>query len=328
LLFSAYGLFSGMALLEVKNVFKKEGETDAVNGISFVQKPFQKIGISGETGSGKTTLLKMIAGFVQPDAGELYFKGRKVIGPLDQLIPGHPGIGYLSQHFELRNNYWVNDFLDMANKLSDEEAKRIFTVCEIDHLLRRRTHQLSGGEKQRIAMARLLITSPSLLILDEPYSNLDAMHKATMKRVVQEAGVQFNTSFILVSHEPADLLSWADTLLLLKAGRIIQQGTPAEVYNNPVDVYAAGLLGEYSYVDAGLFDDVFRGDERRMILRPHQLTLTAKGEHSVEAVVTAIHYRGSYSLLELAVKQERLYLLQTNISVQKGDTVYVAIAEA
>ena len=326
MLFSAYGLFSGMALLEVKNVFKKEGETDAVNGISFVQKPFQKIGIAGETGSGKTTLLKMIAGFVQPDAGEMYFNGQKVIGPLDQLIPGHPGIGYLSQHFELRNNYWVNDFLAMANKLSDEEAQQIFFVCEIDHLLRRRTTQLSGGEKQRIALARLLITSPSLLILDEPFSNLDVMHKATMKRVVQEAGVQFNTSFILVSHDPADLLSWADTLLLLKNGRIIQQGTPAEVYNHPVDVYAAGLLGEYSAVDAGLFDDLFQGDARKMILRPHHLALTENGARAIEATVEAIHFRGSYSLLELAVKQERFYLLQTNKSVQKGDRVYVTLA--
>lgn len=327
-MFNAYGLFSFMALLEVKNVYKKEGETDAVNGISFVQESFQKIGIAGETGSGKTTLLKMIAGFVQPDAGEMYFKGQKVIGPLDQLIPGHPGIGYLSQHFELRNNYWVNDFLAMANKLSDEAAQQIFSVCEINHLLRRRTTQLSGGEKQRIALARLLITSPSLLILDEPFSNLDVMHKATMKRVVQEAGVQFNTSFILVSHDPADLLSWADTLLLLKDGRILQQGTAAEVYNNPVDMYAAGLLGEYSYVNTGLFDNMFQGDKRKMILRPHQLTLAAKGTNTIEAVVAAIHYRGSYSLLELAVKQERLYLLQTNISVQKGDTVYVAVAAA
>ncbi|TWI85030.1 iron(III) transport system ATP-binding protein [Lacibacter cauensis] len=318
-------LLSGMALLEVRNVFKREGETVAVNGISFVQEPFQKIGIAGETGSGKSTLLKMVAGFVQPDAGELFFNGQKILGPFDQLIPGHPGIGYLSQHFELRNNYWVNDFLDMANKLPEEEEQRIFAVCEIDHLLRRRTHQLSGGEKQRIALARLLITSPKLLILDEPFSNLDAMHKATMKRVVEEAGKQFGTSFILVSHEPADLLAWADTVFIMQAGKILQQGTAAEVYEQPVSEYAAGLLGEYSAVDATLFNK--SNEQSKLLLRPQQLQLTTKESNAVEAVVAAVHYRGAYSLLELAVKEERLYLLQTDRSVQKGDTVYVRLAD-
>lgn len=314
-----------MALLEVKSVFKKEGETDAVNGISFVQEPFEKIGIAGETGSGKTTLLKMIAGFVQPDAGEMYFKGEKVLGPFDKLIPGHPGIGYLSQHFELRNNYWVNDFLDMANKLPEVEAQHIFSVCEIDHLLRRRTHQLSGGEKQRIALARLLITSPSLLILDEPFSNLDVMHKATMKRVVEEAGKQFNTSFILVSHDPADLLSWADTIFLMQGGKILQQGNAAEVYEQPVSEYAAGLLGEYSYVDATLFKR--ENEQPKLLVRPHQLELTTKVHDAVEAVIEMIHYRGAYSLLQLTAKEQRLYLLQTNTSVKKGDTVYVRLSE-
>ena len=318
-------LLSGMALLEVRNVFKREGETVAVNGISFVQEPFQKIGIAGETGSGKSTLLKMVAGFVQPDAGELFFNGQKILGPFDQLIPGHPGIGYLSQHFELRNNYWVNDFLDMANKLPEEEEQRIFAVCEIDHLLRRRTHQLSGGEKQRIALARLLITSPKLLILDEPFSNLDAMHKATMKRVVEEAGKQFGTSFILVSHEPADLLAWADTIFIMQAGKILQLGTAAEVYEQPVSEYAAGLLGEYSAVDATLFNK--SNEQSKLLLRPQQLQLTTKESNAVEAVVAAVHYRGAYSLLELAVKEERLYLLQTDRSVQKGDTVYVRLAD-
>ncbi len=312
-----------MGLLEVKSVFKKEGETDAVNGISFVQEPFEKIGIAGETGSGKTTLLKMIAGFVQPDAGEMYFKGQKVLGPFDQLIPGHPGIGYLSQHFELRNNYWVNDFLEMANKLSEEEASRIFAVCEIDHLLRRRTHQLSGGEKQRIALARLLITSPSLLILDEPFSNLDVMHKATMKRVVEEAGKQFDTSFILVSHDPADLLSWADTIFLMQGGKIIQQGSAAEVYQHPVNEYAAGLLGEYSAVDAGLFNR--KNDQQKLLLRPHQLQLTTKANDAVEAVVEELYYRGAYSLVQLVVNEQRLFLVQVGISVQKGDTVFVRL---
>lgn len=313
-----------MAFLEVKELFKKEGDTDAVNGISFTQQPFQKIGIAGETGSGKTTLLKMIAGLIQPDAGEVYFKNEKVQGPFDQLIPGHRGIGYLSQHFELRNNYWVNDFLEMANKLPDEEANRIYAVCEIEHLLRRRTHQLSGGEKQRIALARLLTGSPQLLILDEPFSNLDTLHKRTMKQVIENLGDQLGITCIMVSHEPADLLAWADELLLLKDGRIVQQGRAQQVYSKPVNEYAAGLLGEYSLVDAAVLHLPVTTSQK-LFLRPDQFHIGSEEEHSYKGMVEAVHYRGAYSLLEVVFQQQRFFILQHRQAFQKGDPIYFSI---
>ena len=314
-----------MAFLEVKGLFKKEGDTDAVNGISFSQQPFQKIGIAGETGSGKTTLLKMIAGFLQPDAGEVYFKNEKVLGPLEQLIPGHRGIGYLSQHFELRNNYWVDDFLEMANKLTEEEAFQIYRVCEVEHLLKRRTHQLSGGEKQRIALARLLTGSPQLLILDEPFSNLDALHKRTMKQVIENLGNQLGITCIMVSHEPADLLAWADELLLMKEGRIIQQGSPGQLYKHPVNEYTAGLLGEYSLVDAALLHQpVTIG--KKLFLRPDQFHIGSQEEHLYKGMVEAVHYRGAYYLLEVFFQAQRFFILQKDTSFQKGDFLYFDIS--
>jgi iron(III) transport system ATP-binding protein len=309
-----------MAFLEVKELFKKEGDTDAVNGISFSQYPFQKIGIAGETGSGKTTLLKMIAGFVQPDAGEVYFKNEKVLGPFEQLIPGHQGIGYLSQHFELRNNYWVDDFLEMANKLTEAEAFQIYRVCEVEHLLKRRTHQLSGGEKQRIALARLLTGSPQLLILDEPFSNLDTLHKRTMKQVIQNLGDELGITCIIVSHEPADLLAWADELLLIKDGRIVQRGSPLQVYTQPVNEYAAGLLGEYSLVNADvLHEPVMPG--KKLFLRPDQFHIGSTEGHSYKGIIDTIHYRGAYQLLEVVFQQQSFFMLQKSERMQVGDVL-------
>ncbi|MBI1780138.1 MAG: ATP-binding cassette domain-containing protein [Sphingobacteriales bacterium] len=145
-----------MALLSVEQVSKWEGEKLVVNNLSFSQEPLQKIAIAGETGSGKTSLLKMIAGFAEPASGRIFFNGEKVLGPNEQLIAGHKGIAYLSQYFELRNNYYVQELLEMTNQLPDGEADKIFSVCQVEHLLQRRTNQLSGGEKQRIALARLL----------------------------------------------------------------------------------------------------------------------------------------------------------------------------
>src|SRR5580692_2230502 len=178
-------LYLGMDLLQVVGVSKGMGAPTprglapegGLSGISFVQQKGQKLALAGATGSGKSTLLKMIAGLLQPDEGEIWLDGQRVRGPLETLVPGHPGVAYLSQHFELWNNYRVGEILSYANDLSDEEAGTLYEMCRIDRLLGRRTDQLSGGERQRIALARLLVKPPRLLLLDEPYSNLDRIHK-------------------------------------------------------------------------------------------------------------------------------------------------------
>jgi ABC-type sulfate/molybdate transport systems ATPase subunit len=126
----------------------------------------------------------------------------------------------------------------MANQLSDEEAAVISEVCRINHLLQRWTHQFRAGEKQRIALARLLVSAPRLLLLDEPFSNLDAIHKNILKSVIHAIADDLKLTCLLVSHDPADVLSWADEILVLQDGALIQQGTPEDVYKQPVSEYA------------------------------------------------------------------------------------------
>ncbi len=213
-----------MAVLTVSGLSKSERGKRIVNDINFTQQISQKIAIAGETGSGKTTLLKMIAGLIQPDTGEIQFENKRVVGPYEKLIPGHPAIAYLSQHFELRNNYSVEEELEAVNKLTGEEADNLYRICRIEHLLKRRTDQLSGGERQRIVLARLLTTSPRLLLLDEPFSNLDAVHRNIIKSVIHDISEELKITCILVSHDALDILSWSDTILVMKDGRLIQQG--------------------------------------------------------------------------------------------------------
>jgi iron(III) transport system ATP-binding protein len=214
--------------------------------ISFTLNKNQRLAIAGETGSGKSTLLKTIAGLSTPQQGSIQFEGEKVLGPLDRLIPGQPGIAYLSQHFELWHNYKVSEILDYTNDLDPTDAAELYRLCHIEHLLKRRTDQLSGGERQRIALARLLVHPPRLLLLDEPYSNLDLNHKRTLKTVIKNIEEKFDITTILVSHDPYDTLTWADTLIVLKDAKLIQQGPPREVYAKPESEYTAGLLGDYS----------------------------------------------------------------------------------
>jgi ABC-type Fe3+/spermidine/putrescine transport system ATPase subunit len=320
-----------MALLTVTGVSKTGKDTSWVANISFAQNNSEKIAIAGETGSGKSTLLKMIAGLEQPTQGEIRLNKERVEGPLEKLVPGHPLIAYLSQHFELRNNYRVHEILEYANQLPPATAHQLYAVCRVQHLVNRRTDELSGGEKQRIALARLLTTAPQLLLLDEPFSNLDPGHKRIMKSVIEDIGEKLGISCILVSHDGLDVLPWADRILVLKEGKLIQQGAPADIYRKPVNEYCAGLFGEYNILDRPL-QQLFSSEAgnstpgKRMLLRPEQLLITPQHKGSVPAVVRQVWYRGSDYLLQVAINQYLLLVLARSGEYVAGSTVYITIA--
>ena len=301
-----------MAFLEVTHLSGIEEGKTTVKDISFIQQRFEKIAIAGETGAGKTTLLKMIGGFMQPASGDILLNGERVKGPGEQLIAGHKKIAFLSQHFELRNNYRVYELLEMVNLLEQEEAAKIYRICRIDHLLNRWSDELSGGEKQRIALAQLLSTAPELLLLDEPFSNLDMLHKQQMKAVIQELGEQMQISFILVSHDALDILSWADTVFFMRNGEIIQRGTAMELYNRPADEYCAGLLGTYNLVDTAslaFFDGAVPGG-KKLFCRPEQVSIADPAVSAVKGIVQKILYWGSYYTIDVSVG-DQLISLQT-----------------
>ncbi|MCU0375907.1 MAG: ABC transporter ATP-binding protein, partial [Chitinophagaceae bacterium] len=233
-----------MSWLQVADLTANISGRAAIANISFGLNEGEKLGIMGHTGSGKSTLLRAIAGLVQPYSGAAYLGGEKIAGPLEKLIPGHPKIAYLSQYFELRPNYFVHEQLEYANTLQPEEATEIYEVCQIAHLLSRKTTELSGGERQRIALARLLTMQPQLLLLDEPFSHLDHEHRQVIKQVIETAAQRFKLACILVSHEPADVLPWADRMLIIENGRLAADSSPMQLYHNPATPSQALLLGE------------------------------------------------------------------------------------
>lgn len=319
------------ALLQVQQLGKqaKEGMV-SVQDISFEQQRLQKMAIAGETGCGKTTLLKMIGGYVQPSSGTVLFDQHRVKGPDEQLIAGHKSIAYLSQHFELRNNYWVYEILEYANLLSQEEANAIYAVCRIQHLLNRRTNELSGGEKQRVALARLLTTRPQLLLLDEPFSNLDLGHKNIIKSVIADMGERLGITCLMVSHDATDILSWADTLLIMRNGQIVQQGTPEMLYAQPVDEYCAALLGHYNKVPAATIAPVFPmplGIQELMI-RPEHIQVIPANAQALSGQVLAQQFWGSFYTATVAVMGHTLLVNTGQTKLALGDTVHLQIAQA
>lgn len=237
-------------IITVKNLTKQHqaGQASGVDNISFEIKAGNVVAILGESGSGKSTLLKCIYGLLNVDAGEVSFEGKRILGPDEQLIPGHKEMKMVTQDFSL--NIYAKVYDNIASMLSNtnvqakqEKTMEIMRHLRIAHLKDKKITQLSGGEQQRVAIAKAMVSGTKVLLLDEPFSQVDALLKnqlrADIKRIVAETGV----TVIMVSHDPADGLFLANELLILKDGQLLQSGEPAYVYNHPDDIYTAQLLG-------------------------------------------------------------------------------------
>lgn len=318
-----------MIVLEAKGISKKWNQQVVLESVDIRLTRGMKMGIAGETGSGKTSLLEIIGGRGQADAGIVLFHGQKVPGIMEKLVPGHPGIAFLSQQFELPPHYWIHEILEYASEMSDEQRHQLYRICRIEHLLGRRTNQLSGGERQRVSLARELSARPQLLLMDEPFSNLDAHHKRVMKDVLDDISRQLGITQVLVSHDAADLLPWADELVIIRSGKIVQSGKPAILYNEPASLYVAGLLGEYNLLDPQLpafaalpFE---AGTHSHWLVRPEDIVPASGADRQLSGVVKNIEFRGHFSAYHLEINGEILVMYSLHSVLSIGDKIGLRI---
>jgi iron(III) transport system ATP-binding protein len=320
-----------MDLVTVAEVGLTERGNEVLRQISFAQRQGQKLALAGESGAGKSTLLQVVAGLIQPTTGEVRISGRRVRGPAETLMPGHSGVAYLSQKSELPHSLRVEQVLRYANKRPAAEAQSLTALCRIDHLLAQRTDQLSGGEQQRVALARLLLGAPKLLLLDEPFSNLDRDHKRIMQTVIRELGERLGITCLLVSHDAADTLSWANEILVLQRGQLVQQGPPEQIYRQPVSEYVAGLFGDYNLV---------WGADRQalapaptpppagsaLLVRPEQFRLGPAGSGGLAGTVRAVRFFGAYYEVEIKLLETTIRARVSESPPSPDDKTYVSLA--
>ena len=299
----------------------------AINDITINLSTDRKIAVMGETGSGKSTFLKLIAGLEQLDAGHILYKGEKIKGPNETLIAGHPKIAYLSQHFELRNNYKIHEILSYANEMSEMESSNLYELCRINHLFDRWTDELSGGEKQRVALAKLLTAKPDLLLLDEPFSNLDYYNKNIIKQVINDLMDMLKISCIMVSHDSSYLLSWADDLIILKDGKIEQFGNPIELYHQPLNKYCANVLGEYQLLDykSTFFQWLLplgnHSEKRQMLIRPNYFSFNTSTNNSIKGIVQEINHRPNYNIVTVSTHDQLIDIATIENTYTVGELV-------
>jgi ABC-type Fe3+/spermidine/putrescine transport system ATPase subunit len=319
-----------MPLLTVTEISLHENGVTVLHPIRFTQQQGQKLALAGESGAGKSTLLQTIAGLIQPTTGEVRVNGSRVWGPVDVLVPGHPGVAYLSQKSDLPRSLRVEQVLRYANKRPQPEAQALYELCRISHLMARRTDQLSGGEQQRVALARLLLGSPTLLLLDEPFSNLDRVHKRILQGIIQELSSRLGITCLLVSHDVADMLSWADDILVLERGQLVQQGPPEQIYRQPVNEYTAALFGDYNLL-RGSDRQHFASDTPReapntpLLVRPEHFLLGPAERGGRAGIVQAVRFFGSYYEVEVALAESTIRVRTGGTTLTPGNTTYVSL---
>lgn len=321
-------------IISVKNLSKQyqTNQASGVRNISFDIKRGSILAIIGESGSGKSTLLKCIYGLLKPDEGELQFNGKRILGPDEQLIPGHKEMKMVTQDFSL--NIYAKVYDNIASMLSNTDIKskqektlEMMRRLHIDHLKDKRITELSGGEQQRVAIAKALVSDTSVLLLDEPFSQVDALLKnqlrADIKRIAAETGV----TVIMVSHDPADGLFLADELLIIKDGLLLQKGRPEHIYNHPDHIYTAQILGNAVVLNDDEAKKLGIESAGNTVFYPEWVELKSSW-NSRRFKVLDVYYKGFYEELLLERNGVKIRALQLNRGEhKKNDHVQANISK-
>src|SRR5512137_2530360 len=237
-----------MAVVETRKLTKvfKEGELGAVNEVDLETREGEFLVFLGPSGSGKTTLLRMIAGLETPTAGEILIGGKVV----NDLTPRERRIAMVFQSYALYPHMTVYKNIAfplkaqrVARSVIPQKVEWAASLFGIGHLLQRKPRELSGGERQRVALARALVREPSVFLLDEPLSNLDAQLRASARDELQQFQRRIGTTTIYVTHDQFEAMGLGDRIVVMQSGTVRQIGTPQEIYHEPADTFVARFVG-------------------------------------------------------------------------------------
>ena len=329
--------------------YKTEKDFAAVDDISLDIKPGSFVTLLGPSGCGKTTTLRMVAGFESPDKGEIYIGDQAI----NELTPNKRDTAMVFQSYALLPHYNVFDNIAYGLKIrkvtKDEIAERVMAMLklvELEGLEGRMTNQLSGGQQQRVALARALVVQPSVLLFDEPLSNLDAKLRVAMRTEIRRIQQTVGITAIYVTHDQSEAMSISDQIIIMNKGKIAQMGTPREIYYQPKNEFVADFIGEVNFltgsvtsidskaihVDVGgvditaeSFEKVSKGDSCKIVLRPESITLADQGV--LPCTVTLSTFMGSYQYYQVDVNGMMIKITEYNPKNHKlyeaGDKAYL-----
>jgi iron(III) transport system ATP-binding protein len=298
--------------IRVRDVVKRFGETMALDHLSFDAWPGSLLSLLGPSGCGKTTALRVVAGFDTPDSGLVEIEGIPMFGNGRSVPPERRRVGMVFQDYALFPHMDVAANVGYGVRRRPDAARRVAEVLDLVGMPgyeNRFPHELSGGQQQRVALARALAPGPRVILLDEPFSNLDAALRDRVRRDLREILRHAGTTAVFVTHDQAEALAMSDMVAVMQHGRVIQAASPAVLYQSPATPWVAGFLGEADFVTGfardglvetavGRFETGLTGRVQVMI-RPESVRVSSDPQG--EAVVVDREYFGHDQIVTLVV---------------------------
>lgn len=300
-----------MSYLEIRELNKSYGPTPIFEQIDFSAAEGEFVTLLGPSGCGKSTLLRCLAGLTGVDSGEIRLEGKDIV----PLAPQKRAIGMVFQSYALFPNMTVEKNVAFGLKMQKlpgaqirQRVMEVLELAELSDYARRYPHQLSGGQCQRVALARSLVTRPRLLLLDEPLSALDARIRRHLRDQIRRIQRELKLTTLFVTHDQEEALTLSDRIVLMNRGKIVQNGDAEALYTQPVDLFAAGFIGNYNLLSAGeatrLTGQPFSS---QVAIRPESMRFTAPGEGIAAEILShsllgnVIRYRIRANGVELSV---------------------------
>jgi len=341
-----------MISLKLENITKLFGETVAVKDFNLEVKDNEFIVFVGPSGCGKTTTLRLIAGLEEPTTGRIFINDKN----MTTVVPNKRNIAMVFQNYALYPNKTVFGNLAFGLKVKKkpkdvikQKVEAAASMLQISHLLDRKPAQLSGGEKQRVAMGRAVVRDPTVFLFDEPLSNLDAKLRLQMRTEIKKLHRELKTAAVYVTHDQVEAMTLADRIVIMKDGLIQQIGEPMHIYNHPQNSFVASFIGS---PPMNLIDVVIKQDGKQQVIdfgnnntlsikdnaaqegkyifgiRPECVTINNTQTNMVQGKVKFIEHLGDETLVHLDISKNRIVIKQKSISsIKHGEIVNLSFTK-
>ena len=308
-------------LILLENINKSYGEKQILNNFNLYVRDKEFVTLLGPSGCGKTTTLRLIGGFETPDSGNIYFNGKII----NNVPPHKRHVNTVFQRYALFTHLNVYDNIAFGLRIAKrpeseirDKVKEMLRLVNLSGYEQRHVSNLSGGEQQRIAIARALVNHPKVLLLDEPLGALDLKLRKEMQRELKAIQQQVGITFVYVTHDQEEALTMSDTIVIMKKGIIQQIGTPVDIYNEPKNAFVADFIGESNIIDGIMKKDLLvnfcgtdfpcldtgfgENEPVDIVVRPEDITLTPYDKGQITGQVTSVTFMGVH--YEILVESE------------------------
>ncbi|ERM84004.1 ABC transporter [Rhodonellum psychrophilum GCM71 = DSM 17998] len=321
-----------MTILSLHHIFKKYSQAPeyAINDVSFDVKEGEILALVGESGSGKTTLLRLIAGLEHPESGSISLSGQVIVEGRESVPAHERQVGMVFQDYALFPHLTILENVKFGlQKFKGDKEKKVretLLLVGLKEDFNKYPHQLSGGQQQRVALARAMAPNPKIILMDEPFSNLDAMLKDQVREEIRQIIKKTGVTAILVTHDTRDALSTADRIAILHKGYLQQIDIPKMLYEKPVNPYVANFFGKRNeilatptaegfYTPFGFIKDKKAGDYKgkvKLLFRPEHAEVVQNDDQQLIGTIFKVSYFGDHQIVKIADEEGKRISIRTN----------------